>query len=159
MRKFSSLVLYFFSLLFTFLIMLPRSFANVNSSTLWNCTLEASLKGDGSFFQRFGRDSWKGRATLLCTAGAETQRKEVDITFVGALGFGVNESSVISMSAEVITSNLPSNFEAYAYVFNKDAPAIVWRNESGTILIEANVISTDIPGIQASLQEGKLFIR
>ena len=129
-------------------------------TVIWSCRLAASLKGDGEFFMRYGRDSWKGNASLICNAGLRTERKDVQITYNGArYGFGVNESSVIAMSMDIITSNVPANFEVYAYVFNRDKPAIVWRNESAGILIEANIVSDDSPGVQNSLQQGNLFIR
>ncbi|MGZ3723822.1 MAG: hypothetical protein ACXVA9_12855 [Bdellovibrionales bacterium] len=148
-------------LIFLTLLVSSQGFADTSSNPLWNCTLAASLRGDGDFFLRYGRDSWKGHALLVCTSGGpQIERKEVDITFNGAqMGFGVNESSVISMSLDVVTTNVPASFQVYAYVLNKNTPAIVWRNESGGILIEANVISDDIPGIQASLQQGNLYIR
>jgi hypothetical protein len=142
------------------LLVSPWGFATTSQSPIWNCSLETVLRGDGEYFQRHGKDSWKGHAILNCQADNRVERKEVDITFNGdRVGFGVNESSVIAMNLDIVTSNLPSTFEVYAYVFNKNTPAIVWRSESGGILIEANVISDDIPGIQASLQQGNLYIR
>jgi hypothetical protein len=142
------------------MLLSPLAWADTPQAPLWTCSLDASLRGDSGFFLRYGRDSWKGKAVMNCRSENAIQHREVEITFNGAqTGYGVGETSVIGMSTEIVTSNLPASFQVYAYVFNKNTPAIVWRNESGGILIEANVISDDIPAIQASLQQGNLYIR
>jgi hypothetical protein len=149
------------------LLILPillSSFAfgdTTGQNALWNCTINANLRGDSYHFFHWGQDSWKGRALMICKNDVgRVERREVEINFNGALsGYGVNETSVIGLKTEIVTSNVPSNFEVYAYVFNRKAPAIIWRSESGGILVEANVISEDIPEIQASLQQGNLYIR
>lgn len=128
---------------------------------LWNCSVQTVLRGDADFFLRYGRDSWKGTAAMLCRTNEKSQSKSVVINYNGAdLGFGVNESSGLDLHIDIVTSTDPSDFQAYAYVYNKAVdPTIVWRTESGGLLIEATVSPDKTPGIQKSLQQGNLYIR
>lgn len=109
---------------------------------------------------RYGHDSWDGTANLICTSGVRETQRKVQVTFHGALrGFGVNESSVISLNTGIVTSSSPADLQIFTPVYNRDVTGIVWRKESTGFSIEANVISDDIPAIQASLQQGNLYIR
>lgn len=139
---------------------LPAFASTAVGSPLWMCSIDASLQGQSYFYMRYGRDSWDGSANLVCTSGVQQEQRKVQITFHGALrGFGVNESSVISLTTGIVTSSSPADLQIFTPVYNRDLTGIVWRNESAGISIEANVISDDIPAIQASLQQGNLYIR
>ena len=135
---------------------------SAQTKPVWNCFLIAQLQGDGIFYLNYGRDSWNGKAKLVCDSETETRTKAVDITYNGFdPGFGVNQSSVIRFQLDLRTSSKPSNFVILAHVFNSniDGSGIFWHSESGDSEFEVNVTSEDVPGIQHSLQQGNLFIR
>lgn len=75
-----------------------------SAQPLQRCKLEVDIVGDGQYHLEQGHDSWTGKGNIACRAGTVTTSREVTVVFNSDTGRGLNASSVIHLSVNLLTT-------------------------------------------------------
>lgn len=145
--------------------------ARTAEPVFWNCQLDRVLMvGNGSYFFRWGRDSWKGRGQLHCVSRLGEARQTVEIAFNSQHGVvGSNYDSKLQLTAIIQTLTPPQAFESLTGVTqdpsSKEMPSILgWKFRTHLTQMRASITplspnQTSFEALQESLAAGKLSIR
>lgn len=148
----------FLSLLLPLLISISPARAAV--SPVWSCASVIDAAGDQKHFWIYGRDSWSGRAEMICFAGPERLKSEIDVTFNSMeAGFGAGEDSRLVINMTLNTLIMPEFLQVRSLVAGiSDAGNLVWNVLDTLSETRARVYGFG-PDAVASLKYGTLYVR
>lgn len=127
---------------------------------IWNCNLNTQLLGDSQYFLFNGRDAWKGTGNLICRSELGERRKTVAIAFLSEdLGYGINETSTLSVAIKVVTTESPEELTVKIPVTSTStAQGGLWQHSNGKTAVEVRLSRPYSRENLRSLQRGLFSI-